>query len=108
LPSYAEGVPNVVIEALACGRPVVATRVGGIPEVVDAASGELVPPRDTVALADALSRVLSSNWDAARLSAAVPALEWSENGRRLADFLSPGAARTSSFDETRGLQEASR
>ena len=47
LPSYAEGCPNSVIEALACGRPVVATNVGGIPELVDSESGILVAPRDS-------------------------------------------------------------
>ncbi len=69
LPSYSEGHPNVLVEALACGRPVVATPVGGIPEVVDAASGVLVPPRDAGALADALREVLERTWDEAALAA---------------------------------------
>jgi teichuronic acid biosynthesis glycosyltransferase TuaC len=63
LPSYAEGCPNSVIEALACGRPVVATNVGGIPELVDSDSGILIPPRDTPALAKALEDALSRTWD---------------------------------------------
>ena len=63
LPSYSEGHPNVLVEALACGRPVVATRVGGIPEVVDAACGVLVAPRDAPALAGALVDVLHREWD---------------------------------------------
>ncbi|MGN6105947.1 MAG: glycosyltransferase family 4 protein [Kofleriaceae bacterium] len=64
LPSHAEGTPNVVLEALACGRRVVATRVGGIPDLITRPElGELVPPRDPDALARALSRALESPYD---------------------------------------------
>ncbi len=59
LPSWAEGFPNAVIEAMAAARPVVATAVGGTPEAItDGEDGLLVPPRDPAALADALGRVL--------------------------------------------------
>jgi glycosyltransferase involved in cell wall biosynthesis len=64
LPSYREGCPNVVIEALASGRPVVATRVGGIPELMDDTSGRLVPASDADALATALDQVLAQPWSA--------------------------------------------
>ena len=69
LPSYMEGCPNVVLEALACGRPVVATNVGGIPEIMSDECGRLVPPRDPVPLAQALTSVLDTAWDAAAISA---------------------------------------
>jgi len=69
LPSYMEGCPNVVLEALACGRPVVATHVGGIPEMVSDECGRLVPPRHPVELARALASVLDKAWDAAAISA---------------------------------------
>lgn len=68
LPSYSEGHPNVLVEALACGRPVVATPVGGIPEVVDAASGVLVPAREPAALAEGLREALERDWDEAALA----------------------------------------
>jgi glycosyltransferase involved in cell wall biosynthesis len=59
LPSWTEGLPLVVLEAMALGRPVVATRVGGTPELVgDGETGVLVPPRDVGALAEALQRLL--------------------------------------------------
>jgi len=69
LPSYMEGCPNVVLEALACGRPVVATNVGGIPEIMSDACGRLVPPRDPAALAQALGSVLDRTWDATAIAA---------------------------------------
>jgi glycosyltransferase involved in cell wall biosynthesis len=70
LPSYSEGCPNVVVEALACGRPIVATNVGGIPELVKEASGLLAPPRDAGALRTALEMALSRRWDAAEIARA--------------------------------------
>ena len=55
LPSRREGLPVVVLEAFALARPVIATRVGGTPDVVrDGDTGWLVPPEDPAALADAL------------------------------------------------------
>ena len=68
LPSYNEGCPNVVIEALSAGRPVVATTVGGIPELMDETCGRLVPPMDTPALTQALDEVLTATWDAEVIS----------------------------------------
>jgi glycosyltransferase involved in cell wall biosynthesis len=60
LPSRWEGLPLVALEAMAVAAPVVATTVGGIPEVVEhAVTGWLVPPEDPVHLARALSQVLS-------------------------------------------------
>jgi glycosyltransferase involved in cell wall biosynthesis len=56
VPSRSEGLGRVVVEAMACGTPVVATRVGGIPElVVDGETGWLVPADDPSALADVLA-----------------------------------------------------
>jgi glycosyltransferase involved in cell wall biosynthesis len=71
LPSTAEGMPLSVLEAMAQGKPVVATAVGGTPElVVDGVTGLLVPPGDAEALAEALGRVLSDPELAKRMGAA--------------------------------------
>jgi glycosyltransferase involved in cell wall biosynthesis len=59
LPSYREAQGLTILEAMALSRPVVATNVGGIPEMIDdGVSGVLVPPHDAPALAAAISRVL--------------------------------------------------
>lgn len=76
LPSWNEGMPNVVVEALACGRPVVATAVGGIPDVVRGDAGALVPTRDPQALGEALVRILARSHDAASISAALQRPDW--------------------------------
>lgn len=68
VPSYDEGLPRVVLEAMAMRVPVVASGVGGIPEAVeDCSSGLLVPPGDAAALAAALDRVLDDPPLASRL-----------------------------------------
>lgn len=69
LPSRAESFGAVVIEALACGTPVVATRCGGPEEIVTPRVGRLVPPEDADALAGALADVLDDpgRYDAAEL-----------------------------------------
>jgi glycosyltransferase involved in cell wall biosynthesis len=70
LPSRSEGMGRVVVEALCRGRPVLATRVGGIPDLVrDDENGRLVEPGDTRALADALVRILTDRELAERLAA---------------------------------------
>lgn len=58
LPSYTEGFPNVVVEAMALGCPIVATEVGAIPEMLDGCAGVLVRSKDPQALADALGSVI--------------------------------------------------
>ncbi len=86
LPSYKEGCPNVVIEALASGRPVVATQVGGIPELMDERSGRLIPSHDVQALVMALDQVLSAAWEPTEL-ARDHARSWSEAAGELEGLL---------------------
>jgi glycosyltransferase involved in cell wall biosynthesis len=62
LPSFTEGLPNVVLEACAAGVPVVATAVGGTPEVIeDGENGYLTPPGDAKTLAGSLLAILDSD-----------------------------------------------
>ncbi|MDM4764878.1 TIGR03088 family PEP-CTERM/XrtA system glycosyltransferase [Pelomonas sp. SE-A7] len=71
LPSRAEGISNTVLEAMACARPIVATAVGGTPELLESGQeGLLVPPADAEALAEALESLLSRPERAAALGQA--------------------------------------
>lgn len=81
LPSLSEGLSNSLLESMAAGVPVVATRVGGSPEAVeDGVSGLLVPPRDAAALAEGMNALLGDAALARRLGEAAR--------RRIADHFS--------------------
>ena len=74
MPSFAEGLPMVIMEAMAAGRPVVATYVAGIPELVrPGETGWLVPAGDAAALRDALREVAGRRAERSRRWAARPA-----------------------------------
>ena len=84
LPSWHEGTPNVVIEALACGRRVVATRVGGTPDLITSPLlGTLVPPKSPDALAEALNRALATDYDPAAVAAAAHGSSWDDSAAKL-------------------------
>jgi glycosyltransferase involved in cell wall biosynthesis len=87
LPSYAEGVPSVVLEAMACGTPVVATDVGGIGEVLPEFAGLLIPPHDIRALESALDLALDSPWDRQRTIDHTLVFDWAKNVKNLKEIL---------------------
>jgi glycosyltransferase involved in cell wall biosynthesis len=71
MPSLTEGFPRTAIEAMAAGKPVIATNVGGTPEaIIDGETGILVPARDSDALASAIVRLVGDSDLQARLGAA--------------------------------------
>jgi teichuronic acid biosynthesis glycosyltransferase TuaC len=76
LPSLMEGMPNVILEAQACGLPVVATRVGGIPDMVAAGAGILVEPGRPDALAEALDTAMHIDWDRDWIARAAQLQSW--------------------------------
>ena len=76
IPCYAESLPYVILEAAAAAQPLLATNVGGIPEIFGPRVGELVSPGDARALANAIMNKLGE-----------PASERSAKARALSDFV---------------------
>jgi len=84
-----EGWPNVVNEALACGAPVVATNVGGVPAMIpNSRYGIIVPPGDAAALADALARALTMKWDRDAISRQGLSRSWEQVAKEVFEQLS--------------------
>ena len=63
LPSLNEGMPTVMLEALGCGKPVIATKVGGIPEIINEKIGVLVDKDNPDSLAQGLLSAINQRWD---------------------------------------------
>jgi glycosyltransferase involved in cell wall biosynthesis len=93
LPSYSEGVPNVLRESLACGTPFVASRVGGIPELAEGTACRLVAPGDPAALTEALAEVLT--WPGPAEPVVSRSAGWDESAEALLAVLRPLLARQS-------------
>jgi glycosyltransferase involved in cell wall biosynthesis len=92
LPSLSEGLPNVLLEAMACGLPVVASRVGGVPEIVrEGVNGLLTTAGDVEALAAALRQALTLRWDPVVIRDSVAAFDWDRNAAGLLRVLKDGA-----------------
>ena len=71
LPSLSEGSPNALLEGMACSLPIVATRVGGVPEIAsDGVTALLVPPQQPLAMAGAIARLLDDRALGSQLGAA--------------------------------------
>jgi glycosyltransferase involved in cell wall biosynthesis len=87
LPSFSEGIPNVLREGMMCGRPFVATRVGGIPEITRPPIGRLVEPGDPDGLADALQGMLDEQPKVDEKVVREVCITWEESARQVADCI---------------------
>lgn len=78
LPSLREGYPNAVVEALACGRPVVASAVGAVPSLLNGDNGTTVPPADPMTLGHALSEALARTWSPEAVCGVSNIMSWTQ------------------------------
>jgi glycosyltransferase involved in cell wall biosynthesis len=85
LPSHREGVPNVLLESFASGTPVISTRVGGIPEVVNEEVGLLVDAKNDQQLATAMERALSMTWSTEAIISHANQFDWQKNVQHVLD-----------------------
>lgn len=85
LPSLREGCPNVILEALGSGRPVLASEVGAIPDFVNADTGILFTPENVESISHALTLAGERDWDADVINRSIAGFSWEETARRYFD-----------------------
>jgi glycosyltransferase involved in cell wall biosynthesis len=101
LASLREGMPNVLLESLACGTPVVATRVGGVPEVVHSAEmGVLVDP-DPRSIVEGFERALRTRWDREALAHKAGKRTWDVVAAEVEDYLASSVAASARRTESK-------
>lgn len=86
LPSYNEGVPTVMFEALAAGTPFISTKVGGIPEIARDFTGILIEPGNSLALKEAIVKALEMKWSRAKIQSYSKEFTWENICKKIASI----------------------
>jgi glycosyltransferase involved in cell wall biosynthesis len=97
LVSAREGLPNVVLESLACGTPVVATGVGGIPELLSSPEYGIIVQQTPESIAEGLGRALEANWNREKIASAGQSRTWETVAREVADYFDSCLAKMASL-----------
>ncbi len=88
LPSYREGVPNVVMESLSTGTPVIVTKVGGIPEVVqENTNGVFINGLSGEGVMEAILKAKNTEWQSAAIRASISHLTWANTAQHIQSLL---------------------
>ncbi len=104
LVSSREGWPNVLLESMACGTPVVATRVWGVPEIIVSSELGIMVEQNTEEIANGLERALQTQWDRTTLVQHARTRTWEVVAEEVEDFLAARVFEPASRDKTNYMQ----